>query len=59
MADTREQLVEYFTGERRSFDLPIARRVIGVEGSLKGYADGMSLKERLLNFEASQKPLFA
>jgi len=114
-AAAREQLVEYFAGERRSFDLPVARRgsdfqevvweelsripfgetrtygqvaetigrpgqaievgsscavnpvllvvpchrVVGAEGSLKGYADGMSLKERLLNFEASQKPLFA
>jgi methylated-DNA-[protein]-cysteine S-methyltransferase len=108
-AAAREQLVEYFAGERRSFDLPVARRgsdfqegvwdelsripfgetrtyvqvaetigrlgqaievgsscavnpvllvvpchrVVGAEGSLKGYADGMSLKERLLNFEAS------
>lgn len=114
-AAAREQLVEYFAGERRSFDLPVARRgsdfqeavweelsripfgetrtygqvgeaigwpgeaievgiscaanpvllvvpchrVVGADGSLKGYAGGLPLKERLLDFEASQKPLFA
>jgi methylated-DNA-[protein]-cysteine S-methyltransferase len=114
-ATAREQLVEYFAGERRSFDLPVARRgtifqedvweelsripfgetrtygqvaeaigwpgdaievgsacaanpvllvvpchrVVGADGSLKGYAGGISVKERLLDFEASQKPLFA
>ena len=114
-AAAREQLVEYFAGERRSFDLPVARRgsdfqeavweelsripfgetrtygqvaetigwpgeavevgsacaanpillvipchrVVGADGSLKGYAGGMPLKARLLGFEASQKPLFA
>ena len=114
-AAVREQLVEYFAGERRSFDLPVARRgtifqedvweelaripfgetrtygqvaeaiggtgnavevgsscaanpvllvvpchrVVGADGSLKGYAGGMPLKARLLDFEASQKPLFA
>jgi methylated-DNA-[protein]-cysteine S-methyltransferase len=112
----REQLVEYFAGERRSFDLPVARRgsdfqeavwqelsripfgetriygqvaeaiggtanaievgsscaanpvllvvpchrVVGADGSLKGYADGLPLKARLLAFEEeNQKPLFA
>jgi methylated-DNA-[protein]-cysteine S-methyltransferase len=35
-------------------------RVVGADGSLKGYADGISLKERLLAFEKeNQKPLFA
>jgi methylated-DNA-[protein]-cysteine S-methyltransferase len=34
-------------------------RVVGADGSLKGYAGGVRLKERLLDFEASQKPLFA
>ncbi len=34
-------------------------RVVGADGSLKGYAGGLPLKERLLDFEASQKPLFA
>ncbi len=115
-AAVREQLVEYFAGGRRSFDLPVARRgsdfqeavweelsripfgetrtygqvaeaiggtgnamevgsacaanpillvvpchrVMGADGSLKGYADGMPLKARLLAFEEeSQKPLFA
>jgi methylated-DNA-[protein]-cysteine S-methyltransferase len=115
-AAAREQLVEYFAGERRSFDLPVARRgsdfqeavweelsripfgetrtygqvaeaigrpgeavevgsscaanpvllvvpchrVVGADGSLKGYAGGLPLKERLLAFEEeSQKPLFA
>ncbi len=114
-AAAREQLAEYFAGERHSFDLPVARRgtifqedvweefsripfgetrtygqvaeaiegtgsaievgsvcaanpvllvvpchrVVGVDGSLKGYAGGIPLKERLLDFEASQKPLFA
>jgi methylated-DNA-[protein]-cysteine S-methyltransferase len=115
-AAAREQLVEYFAGERRSFDLSIARRgsnfqeavweelsripfgqtrtygqvaeaiggtvnamevgnscavnpillvvpchrVVGADGSLKGYADGIALKERLLAFEKeNQKPLFA
>ena len=114
-AAAREQLVEYFAGERRSFDLPVAHkgtdfqeavweelssipfgetrtygqvartighpgeaievgsscaanpvllvvpchRVVGADGSLKGYAGGLPLKERLLDFEASQKPLFA
>jgi methylated-DNA-[protein]-cysteine S-methyltransferase len=104
---TREQLVEYFAGERRSFDLSVARRgselqkavweelcripfgetrtygqvaeaiggtgnavevgssraanpvllvvpchrVVGADGSLKGYADGMLLKARLLAFD--------
>ena len=113
-AAVREQLVEYFAGERRSFDLPVARRgtlfqedvweelsripfgetrtygqvaeaigwpgeaievgsacaanpvllvvpchrVVGADGSLKGYAGGIPVKERLLGFEASQKPLF-
>jgi methylated-DNA-[protein]-cysteine S-methyltransferase len=115
-AAAREQLVEYFAGERRPFDLSIARRgsnfqeavweelsripfgqtrtygqvaeaigdtgnamevgnscavnpillvvpchrVVSADGSLKGYADGMSLKARLLAFEKeNQKPLFA
>ena len=114
-AAAREQLVEYFAGERRSFGLPMARRgtifqqdvweelsripfgetrtygqvaeaigrsgeaievgsacavntvllvvpchrVMGADGSLKGYAGGIPIKERLLDFEASQKPLFA
>lgn len=115
-AAAREQLVEYFAGERRSFDLPVARRgsdfqeavweelsripfgetrtygqvaeviggagnamevgsscaanpvllvvpchrVVGADGSLKGYADGLPLKARLLAFEEeNQKPLFA
>jgi methylated-DNA-[protein]-cysteine S-methyltransferase len=113
-AAVREQLVEYFAGERRSFDLPVARRgtlfqedvweelsripfgdtrtygqvaeaiglpgeaievgsacaanpvllvvpchrVVGADGSLKGYAGGIPVKERLLGFEASQKSLF-
>ena len=107
----REQLNEYFAGERRSFDLPVERRgsdfeeavweevsripfgetrtygqvaeaircpgeaievgsacsanpvllvvpchrVVGADGSLKGYAGGIPLKERLLDFEASQR----
>jgi methylated-DNA-[protein]-cysteine S-methyltransferase len=34
-------------------------RVVGADGSLKGYSGGLPLKERLLAFEASQKPLFA
>jgi methylated-DNA-[protein]-cysteine S-methyltransferase len=114
-AAVREQLAEYFAGERRSFDLPMARRgsdfqeavweelsripfgetrtygqvaeaiegtgsaievgsvcaanpvllvvpchrVVGADGSLKGYAGGLPLKARLLDFEANQKPLFA
>ena len=104
----REQLVEYFAGERRSFDLPVVwrgsdfqeavweelsripfgetrtygqvaeriggtgnavkvgsacaanpvllvvpcHRVVGADGSLKGYAGGIPLKARLLGFEA-------
>lgn len=114
-AAAREQLVEYFAGERRSFDLPVAlrgsdfqeavweelslipygatrtygqvaeavggtgnaqevggacaanpvllvvpcHRVIGADGSLKGYAGGLPVKAGLLDFEGSQKPLFA
>lgn len=110
-----EQLVEYFAGERRSFDVPVAwrgttfqeavwrelsripfgqrrtygevaeaighpgeaievgkacaanpvllvipcHRVLGSDGSLKGYAGGLAFKERLLEFERSQRPLFA
>jgi methylated-DNA-[protein]-cysteine S-methyltransferase len=110
-----EQLVEYFAGERCSFDLLVARRgsdfqeavweelsripfgetrtygqvaraigwpgeavevgsacatnpvllvvpchrVVGADGSLKGYAGGIHLKERLLAFEASLKPTVA
>jgi methylated-DNA-[protein]-cysteine S-methyltransferase len=113
-AAAREQLVEYFAGERRSFDLPVARRgtlfqedvweelpripfgetrtygqvaetigwpgeaievgracaanpvllvvpchrVVGADGTLKGYAGSIPVKEHLLGFEASQKPLF-
>lgn len=35
-------------------------RVMGADGSLKGYAGGLPLKARLLDFEEeSQKPLFA
>ena len=108
----REQLVEYLAGERRSFDLEVARkgsdieeavweeisripfgqtrtygqvseaiggvasavevgkacaanpvllvvpchRVVGADGSLKGYAGGIRLKERLLAFESSLDP---
>jgi methylated-DNA-[protein]-cysteine S-methyltransferase len=108
----REQLVEYFAGERRSFDLEVARkgsdieeavweeisripfgqtrtygqvseaiggaasavdvgkacaanpvllvvpchRVVGADGSLKGYTGGIRLKERLLAFESSLDP---
>jgi methylated-DNA-[protein]-cysteine S-methyltransferase len=108
----REQLVEYFAGERRSFDLEVARkgsgieeavweeisripfgqtrtygqvseaigdmasavevgkacaanpvllvvpchRVVGADGSLKGYAGGLRLKERLLAFESGLDP---
>jgi methylated-DNA-[protein]-cysteine S-methyltransferase len=112
----REQLVEYFAGERRSFDLPVVRRgtdfqdavweelshipfgetrtygqvaqavwwpdeaievgsacaanpvllvvpchrVVGADGSLKGYAGGLPIKARLLDFEEEkQKALFA
>ena len=114
-AAAREQLVEYFAGERRSFDLPVAlrgsdfevavweelscipygetrtygqvaeaiggtgnaqevggacaanpvllvvpcHRVVGADGSLKGYAGGLPIKAGLLDFEGSQKPLFA
>ncbi len=115
-AATREQLVEYFAGECRSFDLPVAWRgtifqeavweelsripfgetrtygevaqaigwpgeavevgsacaanpvllvvpchtVVGADGSLKGYAGGVRLKERLLDFEEeSRKPTAA
>jgi len=106
-AAAREQLAEYFAGERRSFDLPVVlrgshfqeavweellripfgethtygavaraigwpgeavevgsacaanpvllvipcHRVVGADGSLKGYAGGIRLKERLLAFE--------
>jgi methylated-DNA-[protein]-cysteine S-methyltransferase len=106
-AAAREQLGEYFAGERRSFDLPVAQRgtffqkavwkelsripfgeartygqvaeaigwpgeavevgsscatnpvllvipchrVVGADGSLKGYAGGLPLKKRLLAFE--------
>ncbi|MBI2759862.1 MAG: methylated-DNA--[protein]-cysteine S-methyltransferase [Chloroflexi bacterium] len=111
-AAVREQLVAYFAGKRRSFDLPLARtgsdfqravweeisripfgetrtygelaravghsgeavevgsacaanpillvvpchRVVGADGSLKGYAAGVRLKERLLAFEACRTP---
>jgi methylated-DNA-[protein]-cysteine S-methyltransferase len=115
-AAVREQLVEYFVGERRSFDLPVTRRgtifqeavweelsrilfgqtrtygqvaraigwpgeavevgrscaanpillvipchrVVGADGSLKGYAGGLLLKKRLLAFEEeSRKPTAA
>jgi methylated-DNA-[protein]-cysteine S-methyltransferase len=115
-AAAREQLLEYFTGERRSFDLQVARRgtifqeavweelsripfgetrtygqvaeaigrpgeavevgnscaanpvllvvpchrVVGADGSLKGYAGGIPLKARLLSLEEErQKALFA
>jgi methylated-DNA-[protein]-cysteine S-methyltransferase len=114
-AAAREQLVAYFAGERRSFDLPVARRgsdlqaavwaeisripfgetraygqvagaigrpgeaievgiacaanpvllvvpchrVVGADGSLKGYAAGVRLKERLLAFEAGLTPTAA
>jgi methylated-DNA-[protein]-cysteine S-methyltransferase len=114
-ATARDQLVEYFAGERRSFDLPIehrgsdfhetvweelsripfgetrtygqvaeaiegkgnavevgaacaanpillvvpCHRVVGADGSLKGYVAGVPIKARLLAFEESQKPLFA
>ena len=35
-------------------------RVVGADGSLKGYAGGVPLKARLLAFEEeNQKPLFA
>jgi methylated-DNA-[protein]-cysteine S-methyltransferase len=37
----------------------LCHRVVGADGSLKGYAGGLPLKERLLAFEASQKTLFA
>jgi methylated-DNA-[protein]-cysteine S-methyltransferase len=33
-------------------------RVGGADGSLKGYAGGIPVKERLLGFEASQTLLF-
>jgi methylated-DNA-[protein]-cysteine S-methyltransferase len=114
-AAAREQLVEYFAGERRSFDLPVARRSsdfqeaawegisripigemrtygqvakaigrpgeavkvgissaanpvllvvpchreVGANGSVKGYAGGVRLKERLLDFEANRQPTAA
>jgi methylated-DNA-[protein]-cysteine S-methyltransferase len=115
-AAAREQLLEYFVGERRSFDLPVVlrgtdfqeavweelsripfgetrtygqvaeavrgtanavevskacaanpvllvvpcHRVLGADGSLKGYADGMPIKARLLSLEEErQKALFA
>ena len=115
-AAAREQLVEYFAGERRSFDLPVARRgtdfqeavweelsripfgetrtygqvaeaiggtgnakevgsacaanpvllvvpchrVVGADGSLKGYAGGLPIKASLLSLEEErQKALFA
>lgn len=34
-------------------------RVVGSDGSLKGYAGGVRLKESLLEFEGRQTPLFA
>ncbi len=115
-AAVREQLTEYFAGERCSFDLPVARRgsdfqeavweelsripygetrtygqvaeaiggtgnavevgsacaanpvllvvpchrVIGADGSLKGYAGGLPIKAILLSLEKErQKALFA
>jgi methylated-DNA-[protein]-cysteine S-methyltransferase len=115
-AAVREQLVGYFAGERRSFDLPVAprgsdfeeavweelsripygetrtygkvaeaiggtgnaqevggacaanpvllvvpcHRVVGADGSLKGYAGGLPIKASLLSFEeVRQKALFA
>lgn len=116
MSALHDQLVEYFAGERRSFDLEVARkgsefeeavweevsripfgetrtygqvaeavggmgnavevgkacaanpvllvvpchRVVGADGSLKGYAAGLPVKARLLDFEEdTQESLFA
>jgi methylated-DNA-[protein]-cysteine S-methyltransferase len=109
-AATSEQLIQYFQGERRTFDLPVAQqgsafqkavwgelsripygetrtygeiakaihhpgkavdvgaacaanavllvvpchRVVGADGSLKGYAGGIWIKERLLTLEAKR-----
>jgi len=51
IAQARDELERYFAGRLRRFEVALAHRVIGENGTLTGYAGGLHRKQALLDIE--------